>query len=440
MATRLLDWPQGRFELDVPSQARVWDMAPAPAPPLNDPAAGLELILNGNEALGLLAAPVSNGARVLLICDDDTRPTPPHLLLPGLIRKLESWGCRRDDLELLIACGLHKPTSLEALGRKVGDYALANCTVLQHDAGDNKSMQHFGHASLGTPVYLNKRLEWADLVIGLGNISLSKEAGYGGGGKIVLPGVAGVETIHATHSRVKDHPNQVARLGGNPIRLEIEEAASMSGLDYLINTVLNQDEGIFALACGEPAVAFQRGIELFNRVYGVELPEPLDLILAGSSPMDQDLYQANKAFGVSSLGLRDKGYLAVTAPCPGGISSFEYFDRMITSGRDFNYWKDYLARPESEHIVAAEMILGLRYLVDVRGLRLGLDSPGITPKECRAMGICPLTCLQEAVDKAAAELGPDLKLGQAPKGPLTLMRIKGSRVGRVSPILKTANS
>ena len=283
---------------------------------------------------------------------------------------------------------------------------------------------------MGSAVYLNRALFESDFSIGIGNLSLSKEAGYGGGAKIVMPGAAGAETIYTSHAKVADHPNQVGKVEGNPIRQEIEECGKMGNLGYMVNTILNEDDEICRVVAGDPAAAFREGVSQFNEVYRFQLERPFDLLVVSSSPMDGDFYQANKALTVSSLGVRDEGMIILAAPCTSGLSPFRYFDEMITSARTFSQWHDLMCRPGFQHQVAAEICLGLRYLMDVRRISIGMVTTGIRPDTVAGMGLVPFPTLESALESALRRLGRAAPAGVVPKGPLTLFEASGTSFPR----------
>lgn len=380
----------------------------------------VERALDAPVAAPTLESRVSRTDRILILCDDDTRPTPVHRILPSLVRRLMSRGIPKRRIRILMAYGLHKRVDQDALSRKLGASVVSEFSVINHDAFGEKSLFQAGETSLGTPVYLNRALLEADLIIGIGNLSLSKEAGYGGGAKIVMPGAAGAETIYQTHARIADHPNQVGKLEGNPIRQEIEDSGKLGRLGYIINTVLDEQDEICRIVAGDPVEAFRKGVSEFNEVYRFPLDRPFDLLVVSSSPMDGDFYQANKALTISSLGVRDGGMIIMAGPCTNGLSPFPYFDDMITAVKTFSQWQDLMHRPGMEHQVAAEICLGLRYLMDVRKITIGLVTTGIPPETVVRMGLIPFPTIESALETAARRLGRNLHLAIVPKGPLTL--------------------
>jgi nickel-dependent lactate racemase len=236
-----------------------------------------------------------------------------------------------------------------------------------------------------------------------------------------MPGIAGAETIYGSHAKVVDHPNQVGRIRDNPIRKEIEESGSMAGLNFLINTVLNEQGDICRIVCGHPGSVFQKGIELFNRLYRFEISEPFDLLIVGSNPMDMDFYQANKAITASSLGVRDGGAIILASPCWNGISPFPYFDEMIMSGKDFKQWRNLIRSSDLKHKVAAEICLALRSLRDLRKITIGLVSPGIHHGRIAKMGLIPYASIEEAFEDMMHRVGDCHRIGIVPKGPVTHM-------------------
>ncbi len=363
------------------------------------------------------------GNRVAVLCDDHTRPTPMRGMLSALLDRLLSWGISRDHIQIFVAYGLHPPMKEEELEARFGKEILSRFPICHHDAHEERNIAFLGYTASGTPVYVNRAVMDADFRIGLGNISLSKEAGYGGGAKILMPGVCGAETIYGSHGKVCRHPNQIGRINGNPIREEIEEVGRMAHLDFIINTILNEEDEICRLVAGDPFTAFREGVRFFNDVYRFPLEDPFDWCLAGSSPYDFEFYQANKAISAASLGVRDGGTIVLVSPCDKGISAFPYFDEMITSGHDFVHWQEELGRPDSRHKVAGEICLSLRYLMDVRKITIGMVTTGISKETVAAMGLRPYAHVEEAISEGLRRYGMNARVGILPKAPMTLLEV-----------------
>ncbi len=412
-----------KIEFSIPDSCHVREIKPRPQHPvLSLPEAVTDLLdcpTSGPPLKDLLT--VHN--RIAIICDDHTRPTPLRRLLAPLLDRLLFWGVRRRQIEIFVAYGLHPPMKTEELTHRFGKEIVSRFSICHHDAHKGEDLTFLGNTTFGTPVYVNRGVIDADLRIGMGNISLSKEAGYGGGAKVLSPGVCGAETIYGSHGKVRFHPNQIGRIDGNPIREEIEEVGRMAHLDFVINTVLNAEDEICHLVAGDQAGAFVEGVRLFNRVYQFILEKPFDLCLAGSSPYDFEFYQANKAVSAASLGVKDGGSIVLVSPCNKGVSAFPYFEEMITAGHDFRHWRKSLGSPECRHKVAGEICLSLRYIMDVRKISIGMVTDGISTEKIAQMGLNPFANLQDAIADGLARHGGNARVGILPKAPMTLLNV-----------------
>ena len=366
---------------------------------------------------------VSAEDRIAIICDDHTRPTPIGGLLDSLLDLFLGLGISKRHIEVHVAYGLHPPMKKDELVSRFGKEIISSFSICHHDAHKKETLAFLGKTASETPVYVNRGVVDADFRIGIGNISLSKEAGYGGGAKVLMPGVCGAETIDGSHGKVRFHPNQIGCVSGNPIREEIEEVGRMARLDFIINTVLNGDDEICHLVAGDPLGAFREGLRIFNQVYQFNVEKPFDWCLAGSSPYDFEFYQANKAISAASLGVKDGGTIVLVSPCHKGISAFPYFDEMITSGRDFACWQEALGKPDCPHKVAGEICLSLRYLQDVRNISVGMVSDGISKDKIAEMGLKPYADVDEAVADGLERYGMNARVGILPKAPMTLLDV-----------------
>ncbi len=409
-----------QFELPDSISASV--IRPAKNPLPHDAETEIEQRLDAPIGAPPLSISLTSAKTVLIITDDDTRPTPIHRLLPPVIKRLQAAGIKDSRVKILIAYGLHRKMDREALTAKLGTLTLNRFEILHHDAYDATALYRAGTTFHRTTVYLHNALRESDFIIGLGNISPSKEAGFGGGAKIVMPGVAGAETIHASHAFVQDHPNMVGRISGNPIRRDVEDAGRLSGLNFIVNTILDENGEIAGVVCGHPFLAFTAGVDRFCRLYTTPIDRPFSFVITGSGPCDSEFYQANKALSSVGPAVHDGGHVLLVSPCKKGISAFSYFNDMVTSGKSFSHWKEYLSKPEAPRKTAAEICLSLRHLLDVRKLNIGLVTPGIPPDTVAAMGMTPYTSVEEALNDILPRLNPSPRVGVIPKGPMALFR------------------
>jgi lactate racemase len=259
---------------------------------------------------------------VLVVVDDISRPTPVHLLLPPLLDELRGAGVPDTGIELLLALGTHRfmtPAEIEA---KVGPAVARRHRVHNHDWKDPDACELMGTTSLGVPVWINKRVARADLVVGVGRIMPLDVCGFTGGGKILVPGVCGKITNDEMHWTRMDLPDdEVVGRPENPVRSSIDAMARAAGLDFIVNVVMDRHARIRRVVAGDMVAAHREGCRHALRVHAVRLPREADIVVADSFPFDIELWQANKALDQAGLAVRKGGALVLVSPCTEGFSA-----------------------------------------------------------------------------------------------------------------------
>jgi nickel-dependent lactate racemase len=182
-----------------------------------------------------------------------------------------------------------RPEIVKKLGRAVAE----RFPVGNHNVFDNTEL--LGKTTAGTPVHINRDFLRAELKLCVGSILPHGGPGFGGGAKLVLPGVAGVETIYQNHRPNNGLDRGVNRLDGNLMRADMEETAAMAGLDFIVNSVLNPQREVVGLFCGHFVAAHRAGVELARKVYASPAPEGCDVAVVSAYPKDSDCYQSNTA-------------------------------------------------------------------------------------------------------------------------------------------------
>lgn len=327
MKTRF-PWGETELELDLPDEWRII----AHAQP-NSYAACASVEQEFHRAVSNPAGAEAlrnrnlRGKRIVLIVDDLTRPTPVHLFFPFLLRELEAAGAQRSDLLLITALGVHRPMSETELEGKIGREGLRDLHWENHNAHDAGRLALLGRTRAGTEVLVNGRLVEADLIIPLGSIEPHVLAGFGGGLKNIVPGCAGAVTIGKNHlCGAMEGP--LAQIGvepeANPLRRDLEEAALLLRKEiFLVNTVLNPQQEIVKVFAGDPIGAHREGIKLARTIYGVPVPEPADIIITDSSPMDTDLRQGAKCIGNLLPAVKERGIILAFLRCREGLGDFK---------------------------------------------------------------------------------------------------------------------
>ncbi|PNU18932.1 hypothetical protein C2E25_14990 [Geothermobacter hydrogeniphilus] len=317
--------------LDLPDAPllRAADPGP-PAPPEQLISRALDAPI-GTPPLERIVRP---GESVAIVTSDITRATGSERYLPLLVERLNRAGVRDADIRIVIALGIHRRQT-EAEHRKILGPLYGRIAVVDHDCDDPRQLVELGTVD-GIPVAVNRTVAEADRVIVTGTIGVHYFAGFGGGRKGLVPGVAGRATCMATHFRVFNPPEvggkhplaAPAVLDGNPVHAAILKAARRVAPDFLLNTVLTPDKRIAGVFAGELEQAHLKGCELARRLYTVPLTEPAELavISCGGAPKDINFIQAHKALDYGVRALRPGGTAILLAECPDGFGHPTFFD------------------------------------------------------------------------------------------------------------------
>jgi nickel-dependent lactate racemase len=286
--------------------------------PLDDVSGALRTILNRPIGTPSFRELATHAKSVAIICDDQTRPTPVHSLLPTLLDELNAAGIRDGETTIVVGRGTHRLPSTTEIEKKLGKETLARACVEVHDPDNTKGLRYLGESSRGTPVYVNKTVVDADLRIGVGNVAPHYFAGYGGGPKIVLPGISGRETIVRNHVMIMD-PNTVqGRVDGNPVYADMLEIARLARLDLKVDVVLDMENRVSSMVAGEVGLVHRKGIELLNEVYGFRPPGKADVVIASGHPLEENLIQSCKAAMSASLVTKEGGTIILVSACYDG--------------------------------------------------------------------------------------------------------------------------
>ena len=329
MTTFELAYGQETVTIDVPSKNLdgVLEGRPTPRIPLRQ---AFDEAWSNPTGMGNPAEVLKPGERVVVVITDHTRPTPTREIFPLLWEKIRS-AVAVEDVTLLVATGTHRAPTEEELEKMLGDLR-REFRVLVHDC--DRDTVEVGTSSFGTPISVNRELAEADRIVSLGHIGMHYYAGYSGGRKNVVPGVAGRATIEANHARLNDSRSTACVYAGNPINDEMVEAARMVGVDFIVDVVLSSDGAVAKVVAGEPEAAHAVGRAFWDEHFQVPFREPYDVVIAsaGGHPKDINLYQAYKGQHNAMKAVRDGGILFLIAACPNGIGHPVFTEWIEQSG------------------------------------------------------------------------------------------------------------
>ncbi len=225
----------------------------------------------------------------VIIFDDISRPTPVAKIVPHILEELNAAGFDEARIRFIAALGAHGAHTRLDFEKKLGPDVIRRYRVYNHNPYENCT--EVGTTSRGTPVSINSEAAACDLKIAVGSILPHPFMGFGGGGKIVLPGIASMDSIQANHMLagiilLGSGMSPVDGLGwfdDNEGRMDVEEAASIAGLDFKVDTLLNSRRGIIGLAAGHPVEAHHAGARQAAHLYGTPKAEEMDVVIANAN-------------------------------------------------------------------------------------------------------------------------------------------------------------
>jgi nickel-dependent lactate racemase len=268
----------------------------------------------------------------VMIVDDLTRPTKASQVIPYVLSELIEAGFAEDRIRFVMALGGHHWMRLEDLEKKLGANIPERFHVFEHNPYENNA--YVGKTSLGVHLYVNKEVMSCDLKIAIGSVIMHENAGFGGGGKIVLPGIASIDSIEHHHKKLREGIG-TGRIIGNMQRQTSNEAASMVGIDFIANLILNENRDCCELVCGHPIEAFKKGVEMARKHYATKIERNVDIAIVNGYPMESEAY---KAFTIGIESIREGGDIVILSHTPEGCRGHYYNGRFGINygGRGWN--------------------------------------------------------------------------------------------------------
>ena len=406
------------FPLPLPAERVAEVVAPAVPPPAGPPE---EIVQAALDACADRFSLFQRGEKVAIVTSDITRYTGSELYLPLLVERLLRAGIREKDIGIVIALGIHrKQTDHEH--RKIAGPLYGRIPVTDHDCDNPGELVCLGKTSCGLEVEINRRVARADRVILTGTIGFHYFAGFGGGRKSILPGVASRKACMDSHFRVlnpapgkgKNPRATTGILAGNPVHEAMVEACALVEPDLILNTVLSPDKRIVAAFAGDWREAFAAGCEYYSRLYSRPLPERADLVVVscGGFPKDINLIQAHKSMDYGCQALKEGGVMVLLAECRDGYGNATFFDWFRF--RDLAAFEE---RLRSHYEINGQTAYSL--LQKAQRFRIVLVS-NLPPAEVAAIGLIPAANMEEAMEKAKELLPADFRTYVIPEGGVVL--------------------
>ena len=310
--------------LTFPDSWRVTEvrMAGHDRPPLTDQE--MRLALQSPIGTPRLSDLARGKKQVCILFDDLPKPTPTYRIVPFVLEELHLGGITDDQIRFVCAPGTHRPLNTTELAAKLGREIVERYPVYNHSIWEN--LVNVGTTGRGTPVWVNREFTYCDLRLGIGSIFPHGLAGFGGGGKLVLPGISGMDTIDHHHKNVTENAG-FDRVDDNTFRLDVEEAARMAGLDFKVDAVLNNNRAVVGLFAGDLVAEHRAGVKLARDVYSTETVGEADIVVSNSYP---DESQITRATWVVPPSLKEGGEVVLISHSHEGSNFHQWMARFGT--------------------------------------------------------------------------------------------------------------
>lgn len=363
-----------------------------------------------------LSEKVKGKKHIVIISSDHTRPVPSAVTMPVILKEIRSTNkdCR---ITILVATGMHRPTTHEELVAKYGAEIVANEEIVVHDAYKDEDMCFKGILPSGGELWINKLGAEADLLIAEGFIEPHFFAGFSGGRKSVLPGIASKKTVLWNHNAlfIANKHARAGSLAENPVHKDMLFAAQAAGLCFILNVVINSEKEVIAAFAGDLSQAHAKGCEFVASLAQVEAV-PADIVVTtnGGYPLDQNIYQTVKGMTAGEACVKEGGVVIIASSCMDGHGG-EFFYKLLAEKPSAQAAYDSIngVHPSNTEFDQWEAQILARILTKCTVI---IVSKHCDPQMIKDMHIDHAFTLEEAMEKAEAIVGKDSKITVIPDG------------------------
>jgi nickel-dependent lactate racemase len=354
---------------------------------------------------------------LVIIVSDITRSIADYdKILSFLVSEIVDAGIDEKNIEFMVALGTHRKHTPEE-NKSLFSNLLSDFKFSFHDC--HNDLVAIGKTSSGLEVQVNRRVRAADFVIATGRINFHYLAGFSGGRKSILPGIASYETIRNNHCKLKREGVLLGKIESNIIAQEMAEAAQLFGVDYLVNVIETNDKRVADVFCGDIIQAHKKGIEYFKaeHVSGIDRQADCVIISAGGYPKDRTFFNGHKVLNNAVSAVRRGGSIILVAECPDGVGNPEFERHLV----DNNI-------AELSHFPEAKIEVGghrafqtSRLLEDYKIYVLSKLDPALLSQ----MKFTPVKDIDSAIAQVKKDHGQDLKIYIVPDGRSVLATVNG---------------
>lgn len=422
--------------LDLPADWAATVVEPAFVPGLAAPGAALRAALAAPIGAPALREVVQPGDRVGIVFSDITRATPHGLILPAILAELAH--VPPAQITLFCALGTHRPNTAAELRSmfmmagtpEIADDLLSRYRIVQNDAFDPDTQASIGVTRRGHQVWLNRELAACTVKILTGFIEPHFFAGFSGGGKALMPGMAGQQTVLRNHDAhmIADPRSTWGVTAGNPIWEEVMEAAHMAGGAFLVNVTLNKHKEITGVFAGDLDQAHAAGCAFAKATAMAPQPHAYDIVITTNSgyPLDMNLYQAVKGMSAAAQVVKPGGAIIVAAECSDGLPDHGLYAALLRESASPRALLDRILSPG--FLQQDQWQLQIQAQIQLQS-EVYVYAGGLSDEQIRAAMLLPCRDIGATVAALRARHGPAARVCVLPEGPQTIPYVREGGAG-----------
>ena len=412
-----LAYGEGHLGIKVPDDSTV--LVPRDVPGVADERTAILASLRDPIGQPSLRERASAHDRVVIVFSDITRPMPNARVLPLLLSELDH--IPREQIVLLNGLGTHRAQTQVELKAMLGAEIVSNFRIEQHDAWDDSQLVDLGTTRFGHRAQVNRIYHEATLKILTGFIEPHIFAGYSGGPKAVLPGIAGIDAIMSNHSyaMLNERTASWGITNGNPVWDEISEVAQLTRPDLLLNVTLNRHRQITGVFAGEMRAAHHQGTEFVRQSAMVPVEALFDVVITTNSgyPLDINLYQAVKGMSCAARITKPGGSIIIASECRDGVPDYGEYRNLMHKGGSQQGVLDLIGQPGFREHDQWEAQLHAQLL---QAADIYVYSDYLSDAETRGMLCKPCHDVERTLSMLLQQYGPEASVCVLPEGPQTI--------------------
>ena len=412
-----LAYGRGHLPVDLPAD-RTTVIEPANRPGLEDERRAVMHALENPIGARSLRDWISPRQKVCILFTDLTRATPNHRLIPWLLEYLKF--VPRENILLINQLGTHRPNTREELETLLTPEVVRDYRVINHEPENPAVLVQLGQTRSGTPALLNRNFVEADVRIVTGFIEPHFFAGFSGGPKGIMPGVAGLETVVSNHgARNIGHANSTFGITlGNPIWEEMRDIALRVGPSFLLNVALNDNREITGVFAGDLIAAHQTGCEFVRQSAMQKFDAPFDIVVTTNSgyPLDLNLYQGVKGMSAGARVIKPGGTLILACECREGVPDDSWLARILHSASSPEEILTLLATPG--YVRPEQWQAQIQALIQRKAIVFLYSS--LPDEKVRAAHLNPCRDIGRKVQELLSQRANGTRIAVLPQGPLTI--------------------